>query len=192
MFDEDGYEKPAGKGSGGGAKKGKTRKPSLRQTVSMRMAELRERYLEEQERRGGNSVGWQEYWITEFRKNPERYDVLALAKMAGAKAWEAKPKEDGPTLFSIAGVKIPEHITRPAQGFLFDTGMDDESAFEKVSHKFATIADGRADAHVKTRKAGQAAAAAERKQAAMDEAERRAGGDVSKLLKDVADKKPKR
>jgi hypothetical protein len=75
------------------------------------------------------------------------------------------PRKKGPDLFSIAGYTIPEHLTRYASGFYSpedDAEEEDEEAYEKVDHDFATVNDLYDDATIKLRKAAQSSAAAKK------------------------------
>jgi hypothetical protein len=154
-----------------------------------RLAELKDKYLRQQKTDGGTAGGYRKFAA-------ENIDRLFLEKFiwdalneAATREWRKQPRKDGPDLFSIAGVKIPDSLTRPAKGkFITGEGLDDdEGDFEKVHSDFATVGDLIDDATIKLRKAAQASAAAEREARIADEALRRAHGDRDTLLKNIAD-----
>lgn len=147
----------------------------------------KEEYLEEQGTEGGTAKGFRDRIIARYGEVPDKY-IEALAAVADG-GWREQPRKVGPDLFSIAKMTIPEYLTRSKQHYVSaaDLELEDQDEFEQVKHVYATVNDLIDDSHIKLRKAGQAAAAAEVRAKQADEARRRARGDLSKFLKDLAD-----
>lgn len=140
---------------------------------------------------GGRARHFREYIGKAYQDDPAYFSKLILdAVMESAtKAWEKQARHKGPDLFTVADYTIPEFLTRPTNGYVSDEDLDDETeAFEKVAQEFATIQDLFYDATIKLRKAAQSSAIAEREMKAVDEARRRARGNMTTRLKDIADK----
>jgi hypothetical protein len=150
------------------------------------------RYIEKAKQDGGSAEGFRERIRKQYARESLKYEALMLDALmeATTRAWEKPPRKRGPDLFSIAGVTVPEFLTRPAR-FVDGDELHDEELFEKVSHKFATVRDLYDDATVKLRKAAQSSAAAELLMKAADEAKRRAHGKESAFLHDVMDDRSK-
>jgi hypothetical protein len=159
--------------------------------LSMFLAQQKKAYLEAQGETGGTAAGFREWVKGLYVEDELRFTKLVLdATMeATTKQWERPPRKHGPDLFEVAGFTVPESLTRPAHGYVTgeELASDDEDAFEKVDQKFATVQDFRDDAMLKMRKAAQSAAVAEQEMKAADEAWRRAHGDASVLLREIAD-----
>jgi hypothetical protein len=148
-------------------------------------------YLDDCKEDGGTAQGFREYIAVKHQEDPLLFDKWAAEALmeAATKAWQSPPKKRGDDLFSINGIFVPEHLTRPAELYVNgeEIELNKEESFQKVSCQFATIHDAFEDALIKSRKAHQASAAAEEKMKMVDEARRRAKGDMSKFLRDVAD-----
>lgn len=146
-------------------------------------------YLDNREQQGGTAEGFRECMRAQYRRDPLRFNSLVLDALmeSTTKCWQAQPRKHGKDLFSVAEVSIPEFLTRPIIPHISEEILDDDEAFEKVSQKFATVSDLDKDLSVKLRKAAQSAAAANELAKALDEARRRAHGDDSTFLRDVAD-----
>lgn len=152
----------------------------------------KKRYLEECKTFGGTADGFRERVRAQYAAGPDQFNKYVLDSLmeATTKRWQTPPRDTGSDLFSIGGLVIPEHLTRPSALFVTgeDVEDDEESRFEKVDAAFATVNDLVDDATIKLRKAAQSSAAAERKMKAADEARRRARGNMSMLLSEIADK----
>ena len=150
----------------------------------------RSHYLEQCKEEGGNAQGFRDYIAKLHRKEPLRFQkrVLDMLMEATTRAWERPPRKSGPDLFTLNGVIIQEILTTPAHGLLL-TGelLDEEASYRKVSSIYASVADFEQDALIKMRKAAQSSAAAEEQMRAVDEAKRRAKGNMKKRLIDLAD-----
>jgi hypothetical protein len=154
---------------------------------------LKERaiYLDGCQEDGGTAEGFRQHILQARKQDPQQFDkrTIELLMEAATKAWQHSPRKDGEDLFSIAGVVIPEHLTRPKTCFVTaeELESDEEDSFEKVSSNFATVNDAYEDAIIKMRKAAQASSAAEGKMRMVDEARKRAKGNLSIFLRDIAD-----
>jgi hypothetical protein len=150
----------------------------------------KKRYLEECKAFGGTAEGFRDRVRSRYAAGPDEFNKFVLDSLmeATTKRWQAPPRDTGTDLFSIGGLVIPEHLTRPAASFVTGEDVENDDRFEKVDAAFATVNDLVDDATIKLRKAAQSSAAAERKMKAADEARRRARGNMSTLLSDIADK----
>jgi hypothetical protein len=146
------------------------------------------RYLDGGREMGGTAQGFRDYVREQIRREPLKYTSLAIDAVmeATTRNWERSPRKHGADLFAIGGQTIAEALTRRSPGAVGDD-PDDEEGFEKVLSIYATVADLREDAVIKLRKAAQASTAAERLMKVADEAIRRAHGDLSARLRDLAD-----
>jgi hypothetical protein len=151
---------------------------------------LKKLYLERQKKKGGTNAGFREFVRVGLKDRPDMF-VEALA-MATDHGWRAPPADKGADLFNINGIPLPEYITRPAAGYYAGDEEEDGIEFEQVDHKSATVQDGVDDVTIKMRKAAQAAAKAEVRAKQIDVARRRAKGNLTMLLKDLADPPPKK
>lgn len=149
----------------------------------------RELYLEKRKQHGGDAAGFRKWIINRYGEEPDKY-LEALAAAAD-KGWRQRPREVGDDLFSIKDMKVAQYLTRPKSGAVEGDDIEDDedtgTVFQKVHCKYATVADLEADATIKLRKAAQSSASAERKMKQVDEARKRARGDVSKFIRDLAD-----
>jgi hypothetical protein len=142
---------------------------------------------------GGRAKGFRHHIGQQYSDDREFFNKLVLDALmeAATKKWEEQPRKQGPDLFSINGHPIPEYLTRAAFPVFDDPdeeGVDEEAEqFEKVDHQFATVNDLVADATIKLRKAAQSGAAAEDEMKAADVARRRARGNMTAYLRDLAD-----
>jgi hypothetical protein len=144
-------------------------------------------YLADQATEGGSAAGFRKRIIEKYGDEPDKY-IEALAEAAD-RGWRQPPRKAGPGLFSIDSDAVPEYLTRPNRRYFSgdDLEADDEEAFEQVDHLSATVNDQIDDAQIKLRQAARGSATAEGRAKQADEARRRAKGDVSKFLKDLAD-----
>lgn len=154
-------------------------------SVSKKLKIEKAKYLDKAGTKGGTSKGFRDYIRERCDADPTLFPYDGLRDEAATKAWEDVPRTRGPDLFSIGGEPVAEFLTRPQRSF--DGDFDDENQFEKVAQHHATVADLRDDALIKMRKAAQASAAAERQMQRADLARRRAKGDESAFLRDIAD-----
>jgi len=147
------------------------------------------KYIEGRKEEGGTAEGFRQRIRRQYARDPLKFDSLVLDALmeAATKNWQAPPRKRGKDLFSIAEISIPEFLTRPAAAHVTAETLDDEEAFEKVSQKFATVADLAEDVTIKLRKAAQSAAAANELAQALDEARRRARGKEGAFLHDLMD-----
>lgn len=143
---------------------------------------------------GGKAKGFRRHIGQRYSDDREFFNKLVFDALmeAATKNWEQQPRKHGPDLFSINGHPIPEYLTRAAfPGFDDPDEEEDEDEeaeqFEKVDHQFATVNDLVADATIKLRKAAQSGAAAEEEMKAADVARRRARGNMTAYLRDLAD-----
>lgn len=150
----------------------------------MSMLAERTRYIDSCGENAGTAAGFRDWIRGRCDADPRLFPYDQLRDDAATKAWEAQPRKAGPDLFSIAGIKLPEHLTRYKRGYY---GDDDEDSFEKIAIQFATVQDRYEDAQIKMRVAARASAKAERDMQHADECRRRARGDMSKRLRDLAD-----
>jgi hypothetical protein len=169
--------------------KQKNHEPSIREVLNKQRAI----YLEKCEEDGGTAGGFRDYIAKWQAKDPlllEKWKFEALME-ATTLAWQAPPKKRGDDLFSISDVEVHSHITRPIVEYANgeEIEAEKEDAFEKVSCNFATIHDWFQEWQIKVRKAAQSSAAAEKQAKGIDEARKRAKGDMTVLLRDVADAK---
>jgi hypothetical protein len=162
--------------------------PVVADTLSALLSAEKTRYIEKTQQEGGSAEGFRKRIRGQYSRDHLKFESLMLDALmeATTRAWEKPPRKRGPDLFSIAGVMVPEFLTRPARHVNGDE-LDDEQLFEKISHKFATVRDLREDATVKMRKAAQSSAAAELEMKAADEALRRARGNENAFLHDLMD-----
>jgi hypothetical protein len=152
----------------------------------------KKQYLTEQKIKGGSATGFRKRIIDKYGPVPDKY-LEALAE-ASDRAWRVKPRRKSPDLFSIGGFDLPEYLTRAvAEFFTGEDTEDDEAAggtaaaFEQVDLEYATVADLREHAQIHLRKAAQASSKANDEAKAADEAFRRAKGNLSKRLRELAD-----
>jgi len=155
-------------------------------TVASRMRAERARYLQARKREGGTASGFRDWIRARATDDPRLFPVDALRDEAATKAWESQPRKEGPDLFSVGGIAVPEFLTRSKVGYVDGDAIADDE-FEKVAAEFATVNDRYEDAVIKMRKAAQASASAEQQMKQADECRRRARGDMSALLRDIAD-----
>lgn len=150
----------------------------------------KEKYLLSCGTNGGTASGFRQRIDNLIQHEPRYATMFREAAMeAATKEWQAKPREQGEDLFSIAGITIAQHMTRNASPLVDgeDIEASDETKFEKVHQDFATVNDAFEDATIKLRKAAQSSSAAEKKMRTVDEAKKRAGGKMDVFLKDIAD-----
>jgi hypothetical protein len=159
-------------------------------SVAKRLREERARYLEHVGTDGGTASGFRNWVRHRATDDPTVFPIDGLRDEAATKIWESQPRHKGDDLFSIGGEDIPEFLTRPKRGEPVDgETLDDSERFEKVSAKYATVADRVDDAIIKMRVAARGSAAAERQMLQADECRRRAKGRLDVFLRDLADKK---
>jgi hypothetical protein len=144
----------------------------------------RARYIESAGREGGNAAGFREWIANVCEEDPKLYPYAKLRDAAATKAWEAQPRKKGPDLFSVAGIPIPEFLTRRAHGFVEDA---DDDGFVKVSANYSTLVTYREDAEIKMLNAADATASARDRYRNYDVLLRVAGGDPTRLLRDLKD-----
>lgn len=156
-------------------------------TLSAIMRRERALYIDARAEKGGTADGFRQWVKERSDADPRLFSLDALRDEAATKIWQEQPRKRGPDLFSIGGVEVPEFLTRSKGGHLDGDDIDDEEGFEKVGAKFATVNDRFEDAIIKMRQAARASAAAERTMQQADECRRRAKGDMSKFLRDIAD-----
>lgn len=143
---------------------------------------------------GGTATGFRSHIRQRYSADPLMFASMMLDALmeATTKKWEQQPRREGPDLFHIKGVALPEFLTRPTQGHVPNPDADageseSEEHYEKVSQRYATIQDYFSDGMIKLRKAAQSSARAEQQMRNADEALRRAGGKPTAFLVDVAD-----
>jgi len=163
-------------------------KPKLNEYLTI----LHGQYLERQKQEGGTAAGWRVYALEQLHREPERLSLYTeeLILNGLTKKWREPPRKRGPDLFSIADYTIPETLTRVAKHQIADGDeieTDDEDVFEKVDHRYATVADLIDDSNIKLRKAAQSSARANACAIAADFARKRAKGDLHVFLRDIAD-----
>jgi hypothetical protein len=154
------------------------------------MAAERPRYLDSCGVDGGTATGFREWIKKRCYEDPRLFPVDAIRDKAATAAWQAQPRRDGPDLFTIGGVTVPEFLTRPKNGHVDGEDLEDEdgeNGFEKVAQQYATVRDRRDDALIKLRKAAQSSAAAEKLMQNADECRRLAHGNMGAFLRDLAD-----
>jgi hypothetical protein len=150
----------------------------------------KKRYLVARQELGGTALGYREWLVQRYNAEPEKYAGLLLEMLmeSGKRAWERPARANGDDLFRIAGMGLPEYLTRPAARSIIDDDSEDvEDLFEKVDIGFSTVNDYYAHASILFEKAAQTAAKAERTLKAADEALRRGKGDLRSFLRDVVD-----
>jgi hypothetical protein len=164
---------------------------STGENISEFLAIQRQQYLDLRRDLGGSREGFRNHVWAAVKKDPLKGEALMMGAWmeAANRAWEKQPRKQGPDLFSIDGYTVPEHLTRPRYDDADDGEEADDADYEKVDSKYATVNDLYEDALIKMRNAARASAAAEIKMKAADVARRRAGGDLSKHLTDIADGK---
>lgn len=152
------------------------------------------KYLEAKQEHGGTAQGFRDRIRKQYEKDSVKFTGLILDALmeATTRNWQEPPRKHGPDLFSIIlpsreSYSIAEHLTRTVAAWYEGEDENDETKFEKVLAKFATITDFSEDAQIKMRKAAQSSAAAEQQMRAVDEARRRAKGRMDTLLRDIAD-----
>lgn len=146
------------------------------------------KYLAARETQGGTAKGFREWIRKATEADPRLFPADALRDEAATKAWGAHASNDKPDLFSVAGKKVPEFLTRHRKGFADGDSEDEEDFYEKVDARFATVDDYSEDAMVKLRNAARASAAAEKQAQHADECLRLARFDRAARLLDLADK----
>src|SRR5215475_4111832 len=122
---------------------------------------LKAQYLDMCGPRGGDALGYRQYVQNALDARPdliEQHRNELIANSANS-SWRKQPRENGPDLFSIAGIACPEYLTRPTTDRLGE-GDEHGDGFKKVSLHHATVNDLADDAQVKARKAAEAGAAA--------------------------------
>jgi len=149
----------------------------------------RSKYLATQETTGGTASGFRQWVRKAVEADPRIFPADALRDEAATKAWETQPRKKGPDLLSVAGIDIPEYLTRHRRGFTEGDVDEIEDLFEKIDSRFATVDDYLEDAMVKLRNAARASASAERQAAHADQCLRLARFDRAARLRDLADKK---
>lgn len=166
---------------------------SLKQLIAIE----KKRYLLEREANGGTAEGFRTRIVKQIigaeGTDKLKYDkwMIEAVQEAATRCWQAQPRKKGPDLFRIAGLTIPETLTRPTSIVSGDDiADDDETKFEKVDYQFATVSDLFDDAMIKLRKAAQASTAANSEMNAADEARRRSKGNMAAFLREVADQPP--
>lgn len=166
--------------------------PVVAETLRELLREEKVRYIERCAEQGGTAEGFRQRIRRRHAKDPLKFTSLVIDALmeAATKNWQEPPRKRGKDLFSIAGITLPEFLTRPAAKHVSGETLEDDEAFEKVSQKFATVADLEADVTIKLRKAAQSAAAANQLATVLDEARRRARGKDSAFLHDLMDEPP--
>ena len=132
-----------------------------------------------------------------YAQDETRFTSLVLDALmeATTRKWQEQPRHRGPDLCEINGFTVPEYLTRPTKAYFDaeppavsdDADDADDDRFNKVDKDFATVADLQDDALIKLRNAARAGTKANREMDAADEAMRRARGNASALLRDIAD-----
>lgn len=151
-------------------------------------------FIDGRQTAGGTANGFRSHIRQRYSADPLMFSSMMLDALmeATTKKWEQQPRRDGPDLFRIKGVVLPEFLTRPTQGHVPNPDAPDEGEseehYEKVSQRYATIEDYYSDGMIKLRKAAQSSARAEQQMRNADEALRRAGGDQAAFLVNVADR----
>lgn len=146
------------------------------------------RYLEHQGAVGGTAKEFRDWVKRAADRDPGVFPVDALRDEAATRAWEAQPRKKGPDLFSVAGLDIPQFLTRRRKGFT-ESDVDEESdLFEKIDSRFAIVDDYIEDAVIKLRNAAKSSAAAEKQMQHADECLRLARFNRAARLRDLADK----
>ena len=170
----------------------------------MTMFAERQRYLDSCGTSGGTAPGFREWIKKKCEADPKLYSYDFLRDRAANKVWESQPRKKGSDLFSIAGVTEPAFLTRrktivygdaevaePAdediEGDDDAASISNEEEFEKVALRFATVNDLWEDALIKTMKAGESAAAANKLMKHAEDCRRRARGNMTMFLRDLAD-----
>lgn len=139
----------------------------------------KENYLKARGKQGGKAP---EFISLVDAKYPsfETYVREALGA-AAREIWEEQEPSGGngadPVMFS--DFELPRYLTRRSLGTVLD--------YEKVHIDAATLRDFDSDTNVKARKSIESSAKLARQMKALDEAIRRAGGDMNTLLRDVGD-----
>lgn len=148
------------------------------------------KYLAFHGEKAGTASGFRE-WVKEAAAtDPRLFPVDALRDEAATKAWQTKPATTGGNLFSVAGINVPQFLTRHRKGFVESDVVDDpEELFEKIDSRFATVDDYSEDVMIKLRNAARASAAAEKEAQHVDECLRLARFNRAARLRDLADKK---
>jgi hypothetical protein len=141
-------------------------------------------YTIAQEERGGTASGYRQYVDRRFLSDPGAVEIREAVCDAAKGVWEEQSRKKGPDLFDVAGLTIPEFLTRYAKDFF---AHPDEDQFEKVHQSFAVVSDLVDHSNIHLLKAAQASAAAAKEAEAAQEALRRAAGDRNKRLSDVQD-----
>jgi hypothetical protein len=158
-----------------------------------RIAMLHTQYLEVRKEEGGTAAGWRDFALKKLEEEKEtlaayKTELIVYGLM---KKWRDRPRTLGPDIFSIAGVPIPEFVTRTARGVDYADGDDieseDEVKFEKVDHRYATVNDLMEQTDIFLVNAARVAARASLFVNARDAAFKRARGDRNVLLRDLAD-----
>jgi hypothetical protein len=157
--------------------------------LNSRLKEELTRYLDAQGTDGGTSAGFRAWIIKRIGGETDLY-IEALAGAAD-KTWRIPPKQADLDQFILNGMVWAEFLTRRVKGH-YVTGDDidaddEEEMFERVAIQYATVQDAIDNATIKLRKGAQAVASAERLSRQADEALRRAKGNPSKFLRDLAD-----
>jgi hypothetical protein len=144
----------------------------------------KKKYLEDSAENGGTASGFRDRIRNEYATDPEKFNALVPQALmeAATKTWQAPPRKNGPDLFSIAGLMIPESLTRLGDVVGDEITADDEEKFEKGDCNFATVDDLYEDAAITMRKGKQVLAAGERKMRVADEARSRAHGNRKAFL----------
>lgn len=139
----------------------------------------KENYLRERGKKGGKAPEFITLVDTKFT-HFETYVREALAS-AAREIWEEQESSGGngkdPVMF--VDFELPRYLTRRSLGSVLD--------YEKVHIDAATLRDFDSDTNVKMRKSIESSAKLARQMKALDEAIRRAGGDMDVLLRDVGD-----
>jgi hypothetical protein len=151
----------------------------------------RDRYIYQRKEEGGTAEGFREHVRDLAVQEPTKFKAWLMDALmeATTKAWQCQPRKSGEDLFSINGITIPEHLTRPSLDYLegVEDAEDEGNKFEKVSSAFATVNDLREHAIIHMRIAAQTAAAAEGLMKAADAALKRAKGNLQARLMEMGD-----
>jgi hypothetical protein len=142
-------------------------------------------------RRKGTAAGYaaeaKQELIAEYDRTPDAWREYILEALLGTydSVWREDTddeKDDDGRQFILAGFPIRRHLRFPAAGV--------PGGYLTVLSEFATVRQLDASARLKLSKANEAQSRALQEMIVAEEAIRRAGGDLDKLLYDVVDVEP--